>query len=194
MNEPVRATTARTDGPRLEALMTEVAMGDQDAYRKVYRALLGPVFGIVLRVLRDPAQSEEVTQEVMLEVWQRAARYRPERGAVVPWVMTMAHRRAVDRVRRAQSAAAREERAAAHEHTTAFDEVAEAVEDRLEHERLRRCLTALTGLQRQSLTLAYYRGLTYQEVADLVHAPLSTVKTRMRDGLVRLRDCLGVHP
>ncbi|MFD9130769.1 ECF RNA polymerase sigma factor SigK [Kitasatospora sp. NPDC059571] len=189
-----RGAAAPHDGRRLQELMAEVAAGDHEAYRQVYRALLGPVFGLVRHVVRDAAQSEEVAQEVMLEVWRRAARYRPDRGAVVPWVMTMAHHRAVDRVRQEQNTADREERAAARAHTTAFDEVAEQVEDRLERERLRHCMTALTDLQRQSLALAYYHGLTYQEVADLLQAPLSTVKTRMRDGLIRLRDCLGVQP
>ena len=193
MSQVHPARGARPDGRRLKELMAEVAVGDHDAYRTVYRTVGGQVFGLVRRILRDPAQSEEVAQEVMLEVWRSAAKYRPERGEVVPWILTMAHHRAVERVRSSEASARREERAAAHGHTTAFDEVAEQVEDRLERERVRHCLKALSEAQRQSLTLAYYRGLTYREVADLLHAPLSTVKTRMRDGLIRLRDCLGVE-
>lgn len=173
--------------------MAAVAAGNHEAYRQLYGSLLGPVSGLVRRIVRDPAQSEEVAQEVMLEIWQRAARYRPERGAVVPWVMTMAHHRAVDRVRQNENTAERERRVASQAHTPAFDHVAEVVEDRLERERLRHCLRALTGLQEQALTLAFYSGLTYQEVADLLGTPLSTVKTRMRDGLVRLRDCLDTQ-
>ncbi|WP_405009047.1 ECF RNA polymerase sigma factor SigK [Kitasatospora sp. NBC_01539] len=192
MSDPCPAPARRPDDHRLRELMAEVAVGDHDAYRLVYRSVAGQVFGLVRRILRDPAQSEEVAQEVMLQVWQAAARYRPERGEVVAWVLTMAHHRAVDRVRQAQASAEREARAAAHQHTTAFDEVAEKVQDSLERERVRHCLKALTEVQRQSLTLAYYRGLTYQQVAELQHAPLSTTKTRIRDGLIRLRDCLGV--
>ncbi|GAA4981664.1 hypothetical protein GCM10025734_02240 [Kitasatospora paranensis] len=137
---------------------------------------------MIVKKLRDCGTRSE-------HAWKRPMP-RARRGD--PWVMTMAHHRAVDRVRQAENAARREEKAAAGAHTTPVDEVSELVEDRLEHERLRHCLKALTGPQRQSLTLAYYRGLTYQEVADLLETPLSTVKTRMRDGLVRLRDCLGV--
>lgn len=169
-----------------------MAFGDQDAFGRLYDVVAGPVFGLVRRVLRDPAQSEEVTQEVMLELWRTAGRYRPERGEVMSWVLTMAHRRAVDRVRSAQAAADRDRKAAAREHTPVFDETAEQVEGRLEREQVRRCLKMLTELQRESVTMAYYRGYSYREVADMLGTPLGTVKTRMRDGLIRLRDCLGV--
>ncbi|MER8186160.1 sigma-70 family RNA polymerase sigma factor, partial [Kitasatospora sp. NPDC094015] len=161
-------------GEELQELVAKVAVGDHDAYRTLYRAVVGPVFGIVRRVLRDPAQAEEVAQEVMLEVWRTAARYRPDRGAVLTWVLTVAHHRAVDRVRYTEATAARDRRAAAHFQATPFDEVVEEVEDRLECERVRHCLRGLTDLQRQSLTLAYYQGKTCREVADLLGAPLST--------------------
>ena len=151
-----------------------------------------PVFGLVRRVVRDPAQSEEVTQEVMLELWRTAARYAPEKGSAMTWVMTLAHRRAVDRVRSAQSATDREDKAYRRETTRPFDEVAEQVSTRLEHEQVRRCLASLTDLQRESVELAYYRGMTYREVSELLDTPLGTVKTRLRDGLIRMRDCLGV--
>ncbi|OEU94131.1 RNA polymerase subunit sigma, partial [Streptomyces abyssalis] len=121
-----------------------------------------------------------------------AAHFRPDKGSAMAWVMTFAHRRAVDRVRSAQAAADREERAALLDRTPAYDEVTEAVESRLEREQVRRCMRTLTELQRESVTLAYYRGLTYREVAELLTQPLGTVKTRLRDGLIRLRDCLGV--
>ncbi len=98
----------------------------------------------------------------------------------------------MDRVRSAQASADRERAQAAREHRTAFDEVAEQVETRLDSEQVRRCLRGLTELQRQVVTMAYYQGLTYREVAEVLHAPLPTVKTRMRDGLIRLRDCMGV--
>ncbi|MFD5559890.1 ECF RNA polymerase sigma factor SigK [Kitasatospora griseola] len=179
-------------GPDLQELIGRIALGDQDAFARLYDAVAGPVLGLVRRVLRDPAQSEEVAQEVLLEVWRTAARYRPEHGNVMPWVMAIAHHRAVDRVRSAQAAADRDRRAAAAAHTTAFDEVAEQVEGRLEREQVRRCLKTLTELQRESLTLAYYSGYTYPQVADVLGAPLGTVKTRMRDALIRMRDCLGV--
>ncbi|MCX4746216.1 ECF RNA polymerase sigma factor SigK [Kitasatospora sp. NBC_01287] len=192
MSSAVPLSGPQRRGPDLPELVARVAFGDQDAFARLYDAVAGPVLGLVRRVLRDPAQSEEVAQEVLLEVWRTAARYRPERGEVLAWVLTMAHRRAVDRVRAAQAAADRDQREAAQQHTPLFDEVAEQVEGRLEREQVRRCLRTLTELQRESVTLAYYRGYTYQQVAELLGAPLGTVKTRMRDGLIRLRDCLGV--
>ena len=192
VNAIVQLAGPQRRGPDLEELVAKVAFGDQDAFGRLYDAVAGPVLGLVRRVLRDPAQSEEVTQEVMLEIWRTAARFRPERGAAMSWVMTMAHRRAVDRVRSAQAAADREQRAAATSRMPAYDEVVEQVESRIEREQVRRCLRGLTELQRESVTLAYYRGCTYREVAELLGVPLGTVKTRMRDGLIRLRDCLGV--
>ncbi|GAA0371988.1 ECF RNA polymerase sigma factor SigK [Microbispora corallina] len=177
----------------LERLMGRVARGDHAAFEEVYDQVAGQVYGLVLRVLRNPAQSEEVAQDVLVEVWRSAARYDPSKGSARAWVMTVAHRRAVDRVRSAQAAATREERVARLDVRRPFDEVADSVERTLDVERLRRCLNGLTELQRESVTFAYYEGYTYREVAELLKVPLATVKTRMRDGLIRMRDCLGVE-
>jgi RNA polymerase sigma-70 factor (ECF subfamily) len=176
--------------PELAALVRGVARGDTAAFSAVYDQVAPGVFGIVRRVIRDPAQSEEVTQEVLLEVWRTASAFDAARGSATAWIMTMAHRRAVDRVRSAQREAERERRAATAD--IPYDEVAEAVESSLERERVRRCLGSLTELQRESVTLAYYGGYTYGQVASLLGVPAGTVKTRMRDALIRLRDCLGV--
>jgi RNA polymerase sigma-70 factor (ECF subfamily) len=188
---PGTGARGRPDGAiRLELMLTEVAKGDQMAFRAVYDQTAAAVLGTVRRVLRDPAQSEEVMQEVMLEIWRRAARFDSSAGSANAWIMTMAHRRAVDRVRSEERAAARELRA-----TTAaieYDQVSDAALATLERERVRRCLDGLTELQRQSVTLAYYGGYSYREVAQLLGVAVGTVKTRMRDGLIRLRDCLGV--
>ncbi|MEE1740815.1 sigma-70 family RNA polymerase sigma factor [Streptomyces sp. BE147] len=192
MKEAVHISGAPVPGPDLQELLVLVATGDQDAFAEVYDAVCGPVLGLVRSVLRDPAQSEEVAQEVLVEVWRTAPRFRASRGSAMNWVLTLAHRRAVDRVRSAEASAAREHRAALLDRTPAFDEVTEQVETRLEREQVRRCLRNLSELQRQSVNLAYYRGLTYREVAELLRVPLGTIKTRLRDGLIRLRDCLGV--
>ncbi|MFJ1648611.1 sigma-70 family RNA polymerase sigma factor [Streptomyces sp. NPDC088258] len=193
MKEAVQIGGPASAGPDLQDLLVQVARGDQDAFSRVYDQVCGPVLGLVRSVLRDPAQSEEVAQEVLLEVWRTAARFQPSRGSVMTWVLTLAHRRAVDRVRSAQASSDREQRAALLERTPAYDEVTEQVEASLEREQVRRCLRALTELQRQSVNLAYYQGLAYREVAELLAVPLGTVKTRLRDGLIRLRDCLGVN-
>ncbi|MEU6120848.1 sigma-70 family RNA polymerase sigma factor [Streptomyces sp. NPDC047123] len=192
MNEVVPIGSRSAPGPDLQELVGRVARGDQEAFSGVYDAVAGPVLGVVRGVLRDHAQSEEVAQEVLVEVWRTAPRYRPDRGSVMNWVLTLAHRRAVDRVRSVEASHAREHRAALLSQTPEFDEVSEQVETRLEREQVRRCLRNLTEVQRQSVTLAYYRGLTYRQVAELLSLPLGTVKTRLRDGLIRLRDCLGV--
>ncbi|MBT2490763.1 sigma-70 family RNA polymerase sigma factor [Streptomyces sp. ISL-96] len=193
MKEIARVTGAPQRGPELSEVVALVAGGDQDAFASLYDAVAGPVYGLVLKVLRDPAQSEEVAQEVMVEVWRTAARFRPEQGSVMTWVMTMAHRRAVDRVRSEEAATAREQRNAFRERTPDYDQVSEEVAVRLESEQVRRCLRGLTELQYQAVTLAYYQGYTYREVAATLSAPLGTVKTRLRDGLIRLRDCMGVN-
>ncbi|MYT39816.1 sigma-70 family RNA polymerase sigma factor [Streptomyces sp. SID8356] len=192
MNEAVQISGVPSPGPDLQELLVRVARGDQEAFADVYDAVSGPVLGLVRSILRDPAQSEEVAQEVLVEVWRTAPRFQASRGSAMNWVLTLAHHRAVDRVRSAEAAAAREHRAALLDRTPAFDEVSEQVETRLEREQVRRCLRTLSELQRQSVTLAYYRGLTYREVAELLTVPLGTIKTRLRDGLIRLRDCLGV--
>ncbi|AIJ25761.1 ECF RNA polymerase sigma factor SigK [Amycolatopsis methanolica] len=195
MDDPVRAMRPAAPGqagPSPEDLMAQVARGSEAAFEQLYDVVAGPVFGVVRRVLRDVAQSEEVAQEVLVELWRTAARYDRGQGSVLNWSLTLAHRRAVDRVRSAQARTDREQRAGVMAPGREFDEVMEAVTARLEREQVRRCLNGLTELQRESIMLAYYGGHTYPEVADLLQSPLGTVKTRMRDGLIRLRDCLGV--
>jgi RNA polymerase sigma-70 factor, ECF subfamily len=179
-----------TAGADLAAQIALVARGDMAAFGVVYEQVAASVFGIVRRVIRDPAQSEEVTQDVLLEVWRSASKFDAARGSAMAWVMMLAHRRAVDRVRSVQKESERERRTMTA--TIPYDEVTEAVESNLERERVRRCLTTLTELQRESVNLAYYGGYTYGQVASLLGVPTGTVKTRMRDALIRMRDCLGV--
>ena len=147
---------------------------------------------MVRQVLRDPAQSEEVTQEVLLEVWRTASRFDPAKGSAATWALTIAHRRVVDRVRSEDACPRREQKAAA-EDVAEGDNVAEIVEASLGGRRVNRCLDSLTDLQRESINLAYYSGYSYPEVAQLLSVALGTVKTRIRDGLIRMRDCMGVN-
>jgi RNA polymerase sigma-70 factor (ECF subfamily) len=177
----------------VDQIMSRVARGDEQAFERLYDAVCGQVHGLIRRVLRDPAQAEEVTQEVFLEIWRTATRFDSARGKAMTWVMTMAHARAVDRVRSAQASSDRDLKVGQRDYSAAYDQVAEAVEGRLEQVQVRRCLGGLTELQRESVTLAYYGGYTYNEVADLLSVPLGTVKTRLRDGLIRMRDCMGVE-
>jgi RNA polymerase sigma-70 factor, ECF subfamily len=188
--DPARHAPGVGPGADLAAQIGLVARGDATAFEAVYERVAPSVFGIVRRVIRDFAQSEEVTQDVLLEVWRNASKFDASRGSATAWVMTLAHRRAVDRVRSVQKEAERERRSATAD--VPYDEVSEAVESRLDRERVRRCLGSLTELQRESVSLAYYGGYTYGQVATLLGIPVGTVKTRMRDALIRLRDCLGV--
>jgi RNA polymerase sigma-70 factor, ECF subfamily len=188
--EPERARQQVASPPDIDNLMRRVAAGDRDAFTALYDAIAPRVYGLIRRVLRDPAIAEEVAQEALVEVWRAAARFDPSRGSAAGWIFTIAHRRAVDRVRAEQAAADRERRTATT--SVPFDDVIEEVTARLEQQEVRRCLRALTRLQREAILLAYYGGLSYREVADRLGTALPTVKTRMRDGLIRLRDCLGV--
>ena len=187
----LRAVPAGT-GPSPEELLAAVARGDEAAFGALYDHLAGLVHGVVRQVVRDPAQSEEVTQEVFVEIWRTATRFDPRRGSARTWAVTLAHRRAVDRVRSEQASRDRTDRIGRRDHQRAFDEVSETVETRFEHRQVRAALDQLTDLQREAVELAYYGGYTYREVAELLDTPLGTVKTRLRDGLIRLRDAMGV--
>ena len=173
-------------------LLLRVANGDQTAFARLYDMLSPRAFGLILRVLVDRSQSEEVLQEVFLEIWQSAARFAPNKGQGRSWVLTIAHRRAVDRVRSAQASTDRDVRAGFRDMDVAHDGVAEEVELRIEGQRVSEALATLPDPQREAITLAYFGGYSQSEIAALVGAPLGTIKTRMRDGLSRLRVEMGV--
>lgn len=181
-----------TEPDRLTAALRAVAKGEEAAFARVYDDTSARIHGLVLRVLRNPAQAEEVTQEVYLEVWRRATSFDPAKGSPYAWLMTLAHRRAVDRVRSSQSATARDETWEARTRDIHYDTTAEKATERLEAHRVRTALHGLTDAQREAVSLAYLGGYTHREVASLLDLPLGTAKTRIRDGLIRLRDQLGV--
>ncbi|CDO07128.1 RNA polymerase sigma factor SigK [Mycolicibacterium cosmeticum] len=175
----------------LDVLLREVARGDAEAFAEFYDHTRARVYGLVVRVLRDPGYSEETTQEIYLQVWHNADSYDPAAGSPLAWLMTLAHRRAVDRVRSEQSASQRESRYGATNVDTPADHVADSVITADEHRRVVDCLGSLTDVQRECIDMAYYGGLTYREVSERLSANLATVKSRMRDGLRALRSCLG---
>ncbi|WP_100349239.1 ECF RNA polymerase sigma factor SigK [Luteimicrobium subarcticum] len=187
---PIARTTEPAD---LAAALEACARGDRDAFEAVYDGLSPAVFGTAVGVLRDRDHAAEVTQEVMVEVWQQAARFDASRGSARTWVVTLAHRRAVDRVRSEQSRRVRDQHDVDRSTAAAErDVVSEHVETLFEQAAVRDCLGTLTDTQRDAVVRAYYGGRTYREVAEDVGAALPTVKSRIRDGLIRLRDCLGV--
>ncbi|PSO52207.1 MAG: RNA polymerase subunit sigma [Actinobacteria bacterium QS_5_72_10] len=186
------AVDERTNsGDGLVTLMEAVQRGDRSAFAALYDQLSPSVYGLARRVVRDPARAEEVVQDAMVEVWRRATRFDSEQGSVRSWVLMITHRRAVDRVRTEQSRRDREERVASRDQEPPSDVVSDRVEHDFERQRVVRALDALTPLQREAVKLAYYSGLTHQEIAEALDAPLGTVKTRIRDGMIRLRDSLG---
>ena len=178
----------------LDALLRRVARGDRDALGAFYDQTNSRVYGLVIRVLRDAGYSEETTQEVYLEVWRSASGYDPAKGSALAWLLTMAHRRAIDRVRAEQAGTARESRYGAANVDPASGPAGDPVADSAiagdERRRVLACLEALTDAQRQCIELAYYGGLTYAEVSRRLAANLSTIKSRMRDALRGLRNCL----
>lgn len=175
-----------------EQLLARIAGGDEAAFGELYDELAPRVLGLVRRLLVDHAQSEEVTQEIFLEIWQNAPRYEASKGGATTWIFTMAHRRAVDRIRSSQAGRDRDVRIGIRDYESDYDNVAETVETTIENERVKKAMSQLTELQRQAITLAYYGGYSHSEVAEKLKVPIGTVKTRLRDGMIRLRDELGV--
>lgn len=176
----------------LDALLRRVAGGDDAAFATFYDQTKTRVYGLVTRVLRDAGYSEETTQEIYLEVWRSASDFDAARGSALAWLMTMTHRRAVDRVRSEHAGTQRESRYGTANFETASDVVSDSAIAGDERRRVIRCLDALTDAQRQCIELAYYGGLTYAEVSQRLAANLSTIKSRMRDALRGLRNCLDV--
>ncbi|WP_030482916.1 ECF RNA polymerase sigma factor SigK [Nocardioides aequoreus] len=189
---PEGESGAVSDTSEPAALLQRCGRGDEAAFAALYDATSPRVFGLVLRVVRDRNQAEEVTQEVFLEVWRHSARYDAARGSAISWLLTIAHRRAVDRVRSAEASTARDTTYHQQTQVPDHDSTAEAAHASLEAHRVRQAVQSLTEVQREALELAYFSGYTHTEVAALLDLPLGTAKTRIRDGLIRLRDTMGV--
>lgn len=179
------------DTDPVTASLQRAGRGDESAFAEFYGHVSAIVYGIVLRIVRDPAMSEEVTQEVFMEIWRQAPRFDRARGSAQSWAATIAHRRAVDRVRSEQSARDRD-LADSRRDARSSDDILDEVVDRLDRGRVLDALDQLTDAQREAVALAYFGGHTYREVAVLLGVPEGTVKTRIRDGLIKLRDLMGV--
>ncbi|GAA5049698.1 ECF RNA polymerase sigma factor SigK [Nocardia callitridis] len=184
------AAAAAAESAQLADLLGRVADGDRDAFTDFYRATSHRVFGLAVRVLRSHSAAEDITQEVYLQAWSLADRYDRKLSSPIGWLMMLTHRRAVDRVRREESAAARDI-VYGHAHLGRdHDVVAEDVTQRLDEQAVIGCLDRLTEIQREAVALAYYGGRTYVEVSEHLDVPLPTIKSRIRDGLRRLENCL----
>lgn len=186
------AATGADLNRQLGTLLGQIADGDRAAFAEFYRLTSRRVFGMARRVLIDLELSEDATQEVFLQVWQKAGAFDAAAGSPLAWLMTVSHRRAVDKVRSAQASTDREAKYGAISQEIDHDSVSDEVGSRLDAEAVVRCLGTLTETQQESVRLAYYGGLTYREVAERLNSAIPTIKSRIRDGLIRLKTCLEV--
>lgn len=189
---PGGATGASTS-EQLTSLLRACSRGDEQAFASLYDASSSRLFGLVLRVVRDRAQAEEVLQDAFLDIWRQSARFDQDRGSALSWMMTIAHRKAVDRVRSAEAQTRRDTAYELRETDRAYDATAEDAHRNLDAQRVRKALNTLTETQRGALELAYFGGYTHREVAVMLDLPIGTAKTRIRDGLIRLRDVMGLE-
>ncbi len=172
----------------VQDLLRLCAAGNHAAFEALYNSCSTKVFGLTHQILRDHAQAEEVTQDIFVQIWIQAARFDETRGSAIAWIMTLTHRRAVDRVRTSQARRNRDTANYTTDFMRDFDPVPEQAEVNAETRLVRTCLTSLTKLQRESIVLAYFDGYTHAEISVLLALPVGTVKTRIRDGMIKLRS------
>jgi len=183
-------TTEPTDtATSLDELLNAVATGDEVAFRNLYGQAVHPVMSLVRLLMRDVAMAEEVTQDVFLLVWLKAGRFDPSRGRAGAWIMAIARSKAIDRIKSAQATRLRDHRFAV-EPSAPSAELDDDMLAELDQHRVRRALAALTAIQRQAIMLAFFGGHSYPETAQLLGVGLPTVKSRVRQGLIRLRQHL----
>jgi RNA polymerase sigma-70 factor (ECF subfamily) len=185
------AAASSTSGD-LAALLKLSGRGDEAAFARLYDATAARAYGLAVRVVRDPSQAEEVAQEAFLEIWRTASRFDENRGSAVSWILTLVHRKAVDRVRSAEAGSKRDTAYHQGNQGVEHDSTAEAAHASMEARRVRQAMDSLTEVQREALELAFFKGYTHTEVATMLDLPVGTAKTRIRDGLIRLRDTMGV--
>ena len=186
------AAAGADPAPDLAELLKLSGRGDEAAFAQLYDATAARAFGLAVRVVRDPSQAEEVAQEAFLEIWRTASRFDQAKGSAVSWILTLVHRKAVDRVRSAEASTRRDTTYHQGNHKIEHDSTAEAAQASMEARRVRQAMDSLTEVQREALELAYFKGYTHTEVASMLDLPVGTAKTRIRDGLIRLRDTMGV--
>jgi RNA polymerase sigma-70 factor, ECF subfamily len=178
-----------------ELCLKRIASGDQAAASPLYDRHARALYSLILRILGDQTDAEDVLQEVFAQAFRQAGRYEPSRGAIAAWLLTMARSRAIDKLRARRSRfEGRSGEVAALEGMAAVQpDAASVMLDEEQARIVRRALGELPLLQRIAIELAYYEGLSHSEIAERLEQPLGTVKTRIRLGLLKLRDVLK-HP
>lgn len=179
------------DVPALSDLLRQVGRGDERAFAQLYDATAPRLHGLVCRILVDRSIGEEVTQEVFLEIWRTSPRFDPDRGTALSWLFTIAHRRAIDRVRAVDASRRRDTAYVAADTRPAYDSTAEDAERAVGAATVHAAIDELSPLQRNAVELAYFEGISHAEVARRLDIPLGTAKSRIRDGLLKLRSTLG---
>ncbi|MET0999796.1 MAG: ECF RNA polymerase sigma factor SigK [Marmoricola sp.] len=190
---PTTSVGGSTSTPAdLAELLKRSGRGDEAAFAELYDATSARAYGLAVRVVRNPSQAEEVMQEAFLELWRTASRFDSAKGSAVSWILTLVHRKSVDRIRSAEASTRRDTVWHHGSQDVEHDSTAEAAQASMEARRVRQALDSLTEVQREALELAYFKGYTHTEVAAMLDLPVGTAKTRIRDGLIRLRDTMGV--
>ena len=168
------------------ALLARCALGDQDAFARLYQETSGKLYGVAMNILRD-SRAEEVMQDAYVRIWHRAADYRPDKGSAMAWMASIVRNRALDILRRPNIESSVEDQDVWEGDTPG---PLEATMQRAEAKALLRCLEQLESSQRQVMTLAFFHGMAHAELAQHVKQPLGTVKSWIRRGLQRLKGCL----
>ena len=188
LTSTVRTSAAHSGGPDLSALLRSTAAGDRHGFTLLYAQLSGRVLLTARAIVRDPALAEDVTQEVFVEIWSRAAKFDPSRSSVTGWVLMMTRARAIDRVRAREAMHRQDHHFALRQRSRDTDTVSEQILTRDDHREVRAVLGSLTDLQREAIALSFYAGHSNIQASTLLGIPVATFKTRIRDALLKLRE------
>lgn len=169
------------DDAALLSWIARTGQGDRAAFSQLYAATSGTLLAVALRLLRDRARAEDALQDAFVQIWHKASEYHAGRGPVLGWLVSIVRYRAIDQLRRDGRIAVQNSDAELAD---------ESLVAAAEHEDLRDCIERLSGSQQQSIALAFFEGLTHEQLAHRLASPMGTIKSRIRRGLARLRECL----